>query len=85
MSDFLFHEISEKEREEIRKQAKGIIENFSKELDKAKGKFEENFTEIGDGQRDEGKVECNKINRKTFFENAPEKNENSIIAETKKW
>lgn len=85
MSDFLFHEISEKEREAIRRQAKSIIENFSKELDKVKGKVEESFIEIGDGQRDEGAVKCNKINRKTFFENAPEKNDDFILGEVKRW
>jgi Asp-tRNA(Asn)/Glu-tRNA(Gln) amidotransferase C subunit len=85
MSDFLFHKVSEKEKEEIRKQAKGIIENFSKQLDKVKGKVEESFNEIGDGQRDEGKNKCNEFDRKIFFENAPEKNGDFVVGEVKKW
>lgn len=82
MSDFLFHKVSEKEKEEIREQAKGIVENFSKQLDSVKGKVDtliplraregtsESFNEIGEGSRAKGDVKCKDLDRKTFFENA---------------
>jgi len=34
MTSFLWHEVSEKEKEEIRKEAKRIMDNFSKKLGK---------------------------------------------------
>jgi len=33
MADFLFHEVSEKEKEDIKKQAKGIMDSFAKKLE----------------------------------------------------
>jgi hypothetical protein len=34
--DFLFHTLSEKEREDIRKEAKRILDSFSEKLSKVK-------------------------------------------------
>lgn len=81
----MFHKVSESERKEIQKQAKKIVDDFSKKLESVKGRVEESFNEIGDGQRVEGKVKCNEFDRKVFFENAPEKNDDFIVAERKKW
>ena len=82
--DFLWHEVSEKEKEDIRKQAKGIMDSFSKKLAKV-GKVKESFIERPVDEREEGKEECAEIDRDMMFENAPEKNEDFIIAEKKKW
>lgn len=56
MTGFLFKELSEKEKDEIKKEAKGIMDNFGKELEKVKGLPEEAGIERGSGYREEG--EC---------------------------
>lgn len=83
--DFLFHKVSEKEKEEIRKQAKKIVDDFSRQLDSVKGKVSESMIEQGEGQRKEGEIKCNEIDRKIMFENAPETKGDFIVGEKKKW
>ena len=83
--DFLWHKVSEKEKKEIKKQAKSIMDGFSKKLSKI-GKVPEFIIERGDGDREEGKSECDKsFSRKIMFENAPKKNKDFIIGEKKEW
>lgn len=83
--DFLWHKVSEKEKESIKKQAKLIMDNFSKKLSKV-GELKESFIERNECERDESdnNKEC-EIDRKTMFENAPKKNKDFIIAERKSW
>lgn len=86
MSDFLFHKVSEKEKQEIQKQAKDIINDFSKKLSKLDKKPKESKIERDNGERKETKPEkCDNEFRRIMFENAPNKNENFIIAEKKQW
>jgi len=85
MTDFLFHKVSEKEKEEIRKQAKKIINDFSEQLDFVKSKIGELMVERGEGQRDEKDGKCNELDKDIMFENAPEKRGEFIIGEVKKW
>ncbi|MBT3404938.1 hypothetical protein HN832_01090 [archaeon] len=98
MSEFLWHKVSEKEKEEISKKAKLIMDNFSKKLDFVKESMSENFIEgallsvplVAEChgkifEREEGNCEGLDINRKVMFENAPQKNDSFIIAEKKKW
>jgi Asp-tRNA(Asn)/Glu-tRNA(Gln) amidotransferase C subunit len=82
--DFLWHEVSEKEKAEIKKQAKDIMDSFSKKLTKV-GKIKESFIERPVDEREEGKVKIAEIDREIMFENAPNKNKDFIIAEKKKW
>ena len=86
--DFLFHKVTDKEKKEIQKQAKDILDNFSKKLSGVDKKIEESLIEREDFERD-GNSEagnCEKsFSRKIMFENAPEKNNDFIIAEKKKW
>lgn len=82
--DFLWHEVSEKEKAEIKKQAKDIMDSFSKKLAKV-GKVKESFIERDINEREEEKFECVEIDRDIMFENAPNKNKDFIIAEKKKW
>ncbi len=82
--DLLFHKISEKEREEIKKQVDYILKFFSEKLSKVDGELGESSEEIKESERDE-KGEASFISRKIIFENAPEKSEDSIIAERKTW
>jgi Asp-tRNA(Asn)/Glu-tRNA(Gln) amidotransferase C subunit len=85
--DFLFHNLSEKEKEEIRKQVDGIISSFSKklsEIGKKDNESEDNFTERENSERSEGGEQL-KMSREIMLENAPDKNSDFIIAEKKKW
>lgn len=87
MTDFLFHKVSEKEREEIKKEAKDLLESFSKKLSKIKGKTSESFIERDKGEREEGKTGKKESNdfRERMFENSPRKNKDFILAEKKGW
>ena len=84
--DFLWHKVSEKEKEGIKKQAKQILDSFSSKLAKIEGKMEEPFIERGKGEREEGKSKGEEsFSREIMFENAPNKNKDFIITEKKKW
>lgn len=77
--------ISEKQREEIRKEAKGILDNFANALKKVKINDKKERKEVG-GFRKEGKgEECDEEFRRQMFKNAPQHDEDCIIAERKKW
>jgi Asp-tRNA(Asn)/Glu-tRNA(Gln) amidotransferase C subunit len=82
--DFLFHKIDESEREEIRKQINSIIESFSKKLSQIKENIKEADIERPECARNEGGKQA-EISREIMFKNAPDKNEDFIIAEKKKW
>ena len=84
MSDFLWHKVSEKEKEDIKKQAKGIMDSFSKKLSKLKD-IPEPVIEREECERTEGNVKCQEIDREIMFANAPKKNKDFIIAEKKTW
>jgi len=78
-------EIDEKQREKIRKEAKQIIDDFARALDKVKIKPGKEKKELG-GFREEGAGrKSNSDFRKIMFENAPHKSGDSIIAEKKSW
>jgi len=82
--ELLFHKLSDKEKEEIKKQVDSILKSFSEKLSKINADEGESFVERMDYERDEnGKPEV--ISRKMMFENAPEKNDDAIIGEKGKW
>lgn len=83
--DFLFKKLSEKEREEIRKQVDTILNSFSTKLSKIDGEVEENLIERKEFERREGMQRDSSFSRETMFKNAPKKNKDFIIAEKKKW
>ena len=85
--DFLFHKVSEEEREKIKNQAKEIMEGFSEKLEKVKSKIPEPLIERKEFERMEKSSTKNVETdfRKRMFENAPNKNKDFIIAEKKKW
>ena len=86
MADFLFHKVSEKEKQEIKKQAKSIMDSFSKKLSRVDKKISESLIERDEGEREEGGGQiCDNEFRKIMFENAPNKNKDFIIAEKKGW
>lgn len=84
MTDFLWHKVSEQEREQIKKQAKEIMDSFSRKLDKI-GKIEESFIERDEFERKEGKGKPLEIDKEIMFENAPRKNKDFIVAEKGGW
>ena len=87
-SNFLFHEVSEREREEIKQEAKRLMDSFYNKLNKIKQKMPEHFVERDEFEREEGEgknEEENKDFRQRMFDNAPNKNQDFIIAEKKKW
>jgi Asp-tRNA(Asn)/Glu-tRNA(Gln) amidotransferase C subunit len=80
----LWHKISEKEKEEIKKSAKKILDEFASKLEKIK--VEECLFEKGEGLRQEGepwKSEKDFID--LIFSNAPLVEDNSIVAEKGGW
>lgn len=83
--DFIWHRVSEKEKEEIRKQAKAIMDDFSKKLSRFSKKISEPLIERQEGEREEGKGKRNEIDREIMFENAPEKNKDFIMGEKGEW
>ena len=82
--DFLFKKLSEKDKEDIRKQVDGILQSFSKKLSSIKEKVGESFIERDGFERQEGQKQL-ELSRKIMFENAPEKNNDFIIGEKKEW
>lgn len=54
IDDFLFHELSEKERKQIQEQANSIIDDFAKQLSKVDKKIQEPLIERDESEREEG-------------------------------
>ena len=77
--------MDEAKKEQVRKEAKKILDNFSKALDKVKAKKKEAKAEAG-GYREEGEgVKGSEDFRERMFSNAPKKEGDYIIAEKKQW
>ena len=84
---FLWRKISEQEKEEIKKQAKKIMDDFASALEKAKFDQRDYKTAEAEEQtRDEDKTKkANKDFKKIFFRNAPKKSLEYIEAEKGEW
>jgi Asp-tRNA(Asn)/Glu-tRNA(Gln) amidotransferase C subunit len=77
--------VSEEKREEIRKDARRVLDKFSKELGKVRIPLDKEKEGCG-GFREEGEgVKGDEEFRKAMFKNAPEKDGDFIVAERKKW
>lgn len=86
MTDFLFHKVTDEEKEKIKQEAKSIIDDFSDKLGKIKDKTKDNFIERDKCFREEENLqECDEDFRKRMFDNAPNKNKDFILAEKKIW
>ena len=84
--DFLFHKVSEEEKEEIKKQAKKIMDKFSEKLSNVSEEMSEPLILRKEFEREEGEgKESNSDFRERMFSNAPSKNKDFVIAEKKKW
>ena len=73
------------DREKIRKQAKYIMDNFIKALDKAEGIKQEFGSERKCSMRAEIKKDKDLDFRKRMFKNAPKKNDDFLVMEKKNW
>lgn len=83
--DFLWHRVSEKEKEDIKKQSKEIMDSFEKELKKVESEKVELGVKRKDQFRKESKPSGDPDFRKLFFENAPNKEGDLIKAEKGSW
>lgn len=84
--DFLWHAVSDSEKESIKKEAKRIMDSFAKALSKVDNAKEDNLVVRAEQKRKEEKEqECDESFRKMFFNNAPEKDDEFILAEKGKW
>jgi len=83
--DFLFHEVSDKEKQEIKEQAKQIMDSFSAKLAVVDEKSEEPFVERKDCERIEKDGACAELDKEIMFDNAPNKNGDFIVAERGDW
>ena len=78
--------ISEKQREEIREEAREILESFVGALEKAGEVKEKRIKRAVGGFREEREGEnCDDEFRKRMFANAPSVEGDCITAEKKKW
>ncbi len=84
MENALWHKVSEKEKEEIKKQAKHLMDEFSLKLEKIK--TSETWFENDSGMRREGSGwETDKEFLDTIFCNAPDVEDNLFIGEKGGW
>ncbi len=83
--DFLWKKISEKEKEEIKEQAKKIMNGFSLKISKINLPNVEQKDDTRLGEREESEHQISEMSREIIFENAPAKNKDFIIAEKKTW
>ncbi|MBU2576092.1 MAG: hypothetical protein KKF50_00035 [Nanoarchaeota archaeon] len=80
----LWHEVTEKEKEQIRKDSKKLLNEFASKLDKIKAP--EGHFENGIGARDEGDGwTTDEEFKNIMFSNAPFVEDNSIVAEKGAW
>ena len=77
--------ISESEKEEIKKEAKEILDKFANSLEKVKVKKAEKKEKIGGFRKEGNGEETDEDFRKRMFDNAPRKEGDFILAEKKKW
>jgi len=83
--DFLWHKVSEKEKEEIKKEAERIMNSFSKKLEKVKANVKVLDSSLENFERAENSGENCEIDREIMFDNAPNKTKYSIVAEKGDW
>ena len=82
--DFTWHEVTEKEREQIRKDSKKLLNEFASKLSKIKAP--EGHFENASGSREEGNGwTTDEEFRNTMFSNAPFVEDDAIVAEKGAW
>ena len=77
--------IDEKKKAEIKIEAKKILDSFAKKLDSVRFKERKEKKELGGFRKEVQGMKGSEGFRRRMFENAPNKNEDCIIAEKKEW
>lgn len=77
--------MEEQEKEQIKKEAKQILDKFSKALEKVGNEAEANVERDSDRRKEGIGSQSNPEFRRIIFENAPRHDEDFIIAEKKTW
>ena len=84
--DFLWHNVSAQEKEAIKKEAKLILDKFSKSLEKVEKEIKEAKGVQRDIQaREETKAYSEKEFKRLFLKNAPIIEDDFVIAEKGAW
>ena len=84
MTNFTWHEVSEEEKEQIRKDSKKLLNEFASELDKIKAK--EGHFQNESGTRTEGTGwQTDEEFKSTMLSNAPLAEDGFIVAEKGGW
>jgi hypothetical protein len=84
MSEFMWKKVSEKDRDEIRRKAKGIMDDFAGKLESYESKLkDEAVVERDKCERGEDdKADCaNGFDKKIMIENAPESEGDFIVSD----
>ncbi|MEM4605640.1 MAG: hypothetical protein QW103_01215 [Candidatus Pacearchaeota archaeon] len=77
--------LTEKQKKEIEEQSKKLLVEFNRKLEKLKFDAKNFFVEKKKGRKEKKEYKYSDIFRNIFLKNAPEKNNNSIIAEKGIW
>ncbi len=83
MTGYTWHQVSEQEKEEIRKNAKKLLNEFSSKLDKIK--TSEIKKDSGKLREEDNGLEANKEFQELMMDNAPMTENGLIIAEKGGW
>ena len=76
--------LNDKQKEELKAEAKQILDNFAKTLAGIKVGINSKKTN-SEGYREKSSLKIDSGFRKKMFANAPKTNDNYIIAEKKQW
>lgn len=82
---FVWKKVDEKLKQEIKEQAKKILDDFSKALEGIEDKKLLSGVERSKQLREETKTFCDKEFKKLFLKNVPKTEGDYVLAEKKKW
>ncbi len=82
---FVWKKVDEKLKQEIKEQAKKILDDFSKALEGIEDKKLLSGVERDKQLREETKTFCDKEFKKLFLKNVPKTEGDYVLAEKKKW
>jgi len=77
--------MEEKQASKLKEETKKLLDKFSKALSSVKSEKEWNVERENDRRKDGEGNSCDNDFRKIFLENAPQHDEDFIIAEKKTW
>jgi hypothetical protein len=77
--------MEEKEAQKLEEETKKLLDKFSKALASVKGEEEWNVERESDRRTESGGNSCDETFRRIMLENAPQHDDDFIIAEKKTW